>query len=57
MWGEALRCATSETRVRLGGLEVDLTELVPALRLKQSRSLPELGVGSCEAAQAEVWVG
>ena len=37
VWREVLVWATEQTRVRLGGLEVGLAELVPALRLKHSR--------------------
>ena len=37
VWEEALLVATTDTRVRLGVLEVNLTDLVPALRLKHSR--------------------
>ncbi len=39
VWAEALRCATAGTRVQLGSLKVDLSELIPKLRLKRSRLL------------------
>ncbi len=58
VWGQALRWARADTPVRLGMLEIDLQELVPALRLKYSRyprTLPHRPTGKKRGKSVKGW--